>query len=1043
MRKSTLLVLFFFFFSALWTLSAQSNNVELVYSSADELIVKFKVDTFDFKRVNTPNGEEVIVVAPHMSRILEKGAPDLAKMSTSFIVPDKGKMKVSVLDYDYIELDHIRMAPSKGNFARNINPAKVPYKYGTMYKKDKFYPGTMAELTDEYIARDFRGQSVLVYPFQYNPQTNILRVYKEITVRITKKQGTGRNEYVRNGAVRFNRLNKDFKDVYYRHFINFAEAERSAPEAQYENYTALGDPIGNYLIICYSDFLDEMAPFVSWKQSIGYNVELVNYSTIGSSAALKTYVANYYNTNGLAYLLLVGDHAQVPTSSTTAGDSDNNYGYIVGSDHYLDIFVGRFSAETAAHVTTQVDRTIYYERDLSSTATWFRQATGMASNEGAGGGHDGGESDVQHMNNMLTDLQGYNYTTSTNFQDGGSVANLTNLINAGKGVLLYTGHGSDTAWTCGWTFGVTQVNALTNTTKLPFIYSVACVIGNFKSQTCFCEAWLRANSGGQPTGAIAHAGSTINQDWQPPMTAQDEMVDILVSGTKRTFAGVFVNGMFQMVDEHGTSGANMADTWTCFGDPSVQLRTPGTPTGPSSNPNNPPVANFTASATNVTPGSTVNFTDTSSNTPTSWSWSFPGGTPSSSTSQNPSVTYSTEGTYNVTLTATNAYGNDTETKTGYIVVAQQQVTYCASQGSNYSYEWIAGVQIGSMNNTSGAAGYTNFTSVTCNLNGGSSVNVVLTPGFSSSSYAEYWKIWIDLNKDGDFTDTGEEVYSGNGTSVVNGSFTVPSTTNGITTRMRVTMKYNAVPTSCETFSYGEVEDYTVNITAGTINPPVANFTASPTSVTVGGSVAFTDTSTNSPTSWSWTFTGGTPSSSTVKNPTVTYNTVGSYNVSLTATNSAGSDTETKSAYITVNPTTLTYCTAASTNYSYEWIARVQVGTINKTSTGSTYSNYTTTSTNATKGSTVSVTLTPGFASTTYTEYWKIFIDYNQDGDFADSGEEVFSKSGKSAVTGSFAVPSTALTGSTRMRIIMKYSSAPTSCGSFTYGEVEDYTINIQ
>ena len=128
--------------------------------------------------------------------------------------------------------------------------------------------------------------------------------------------------------------------------------------------------------------MDEMAPFVTWKDSIGCNVDLVNYSAIGSSSALKTYVANYYNTNGLTYLLLVGDHAQVPTSGTWAGDSDNNYGYIVGSDHYLDIFVGRFSAETGAQVTTQVDRTIYYERDLSSCANWFRQAVDMASKEG-------------------------------------------------------------------------------------------------------------------------------------------------------------------------------------------------------------------------------------------------------------------------------------------------------------------------------------------------------------------------------------------------------------------------------------------------------------------------------------------------------------------------------------------------------------------------------------------------------------------------------------------------------------------------------------
>ena len=86
-----------------------------------------------------------------------------------------------------------------------------------------------------------------------------------------------------------------------------------------------------------------------------------------------------------------------------------------------------FSAETAAHVTTQVDRTLYYERDLSSSATWFNNAIGMGSSEGPG--HDG-EYDYQHINNILSDLSGYGYTTHTNHQSGGSTSNLTNISSS-------------------------------------------------------------------------------------------------------------------------------------------------------------------------------------------------------------------------------------------------------------------------------------------------------------------------------------------------------------------------------------------------------------------------------------------------------------------------------------------------------------------------------------------------------------------------------------------------------------------------------------
>ena len=143
------------------------------------------------------------------------------------------------------------------------------------------------------------------------------------------------------------------------------------------------------------------------------------------------------------------------------------------------------------------------------------------------------------------------------------------------------------------------------------------------------------------------------------------------------------------------------------------------------------------------------------------------------------------------------------------------VSYCASKGSTYSDEWIAGVEIESFTNTSGATGYTNFTAQTVELQAGQSYAVSLTPGFGGTAYNEYWKIWIDLNNDADFSDAGELVFDAGALSntTVTGSLNIPSGIE-VTTRMRVSMKYNGAQTECETFSYGEVEDYTVAITTG-------------------------------------------------------------------------------------------------------------------------------------------------------------------------------------------------------------------------------------
>jgi PKD repeat protein len=168
----------------------------------------------------------------------------------------------------------------------------------------------------------------------------------------------------------------------------------------------------------------------------------------------------------------------------------------------------------------------------------------------------------------------------------------------------------------------------------------------------------------------------------------------------------------------------------------------------------PPVAEFTANPVSIITGQSVTLTDLSENNPATWSWTFVGGTPSTSSLQNPVVAYNTPGVYDVQLQVTNSAGNSTMLKSAYITVQNE-------------------------------------------------------------------------------------------------------------------------------------------------SPPVADFIANLTVIAAGASVSFSDLSTNNPTSWAWTFNGGTPSSSAVQNLVVTYNTPGIYNVQLVATNGGGSNTMLKTAYITV------------------------------------------------------------------------------------------------------------------------------------------------
>jgi hypothetical protein len=173
-----------------------------------------------------------------------------------------------------------------------------------------------------------------------------------------------------------------------------------------------------------------------------------------------------------------------------------------------------------------------------------------------------------------------------------------------------------------------------------------------------------------------------------------------------------------------------------------------------------------------------------------------------------------------------------------------------------------------------------------------------------------------------------------------------------------------------------------------------------------------------------------------------------YSFSVKAKDAAGnvSPSSNTVSVTTLAGTTVSYCSASATNTADERIGNVKFGTINNTSTGTAgYENFTAISTNVTKGSAYTISVTPVWTSTIYSEAYAVYIDYNRDGDFTDSGELAWSKAGSTTTpaTGSITIPSTATVGNTRIRVMMQYSSAPTSsCGSYTYGQVEDYTLNI-
>jgi len=533
------------------------NSVTVVNDNANETILKYQIGEFEKNRVLIDGEDWFQIRLPKEGITQEKGYPELPVFNRSIIIPDQALMAIEVYDIEFKDFP-INVAPSKGVITRDIEPTKVPYTFGNIYRENSFYPQTIADLSEPYILRDFRGITVLTNPFAYNPVTGTLRVYTAFKVRIYPDGIDTVNTLNRSRTS----LSRSFYSLYENHFLNWNSYR----------YTPVDDSCGKLLVICHTNFLSQIAPYINWKRQKGIDTELVEFSTIGTTAnQLKTYIQNRYNAdNSLTFVQLVGDAPQIPTLSYSGsgGGSDPGFSLVAGSDNYPDIFIGRFSAQTTAEVTAQVNKTILYERDLNTSATWLSKAMGIASAEGSGGQGDNQESDITHMNLIRTDLLNYGYTSVDQIYDpNASASTVTTNVNNGRGFINYVGHGSNTSWsTTG--FSNTDASALTNGNKVPFIMDVACVNGNFVSITCFAEAWMRNANG----GAVGIYASSINQSWAPPMRAQDEVTDLLIAEVHTTLGGLYYNGSCKMMDVYGSDGVNMFKTWHIFGDASLQIR---------------------------------------------------------------------------------------------------------------------------------------------------------------------------------------------------------------------------------------------------------------------------------------------------------------------------------------------------------------------------------------------------------------------------------------------------------------------------------------
>jgi uncharacterized delta-60 repeat protein len=402
----------------------------------------------------------------------------------------------------------------------------------------------------------------------------------------------------------------------------------------------------------------------------------------------------------------------------------------------------------------------------------------------------------------------------------------------------------------------------------------------------------------------------------------------------------------------------------------------------------PPVANFGGNPTSGYSPLTVQFADVSAGIITSWSWNFgDGGT---STAQNPSHTYNSAGIFTVTLTVTGPGGTDTETKTGYINVNEATKANFIGMPTNgyrpltvhFIDSSTGSVTVWSWDFGDGGTSTAQNPSHTYTTTGTFTVSLTVTGlgGTDTETKTDYIQV-SEAPPEAGFSGTPTTGYRPLTVQFIDGS------TGNITSRSWSFGDSGTSTAQNPSHTYNATGTYTVSLTVtgpggsdtetktGYIvvieAPPVANFNGTPTSGYRPLTVQFTDGSTGNITGWSWSF--GDSGTSTAQNPSHTYNATGTYTVSLIVTGPGGTDTETKSGYITVSeaPPVADFSGTPTTGYRPLTVQFTDASTGNITSRSWSFGDGGTSTAqnpshtyNATGTYTVSLTVTgPGGADT--------------------------------------------------------------------------------
>ena len=1002
-----------------------SKNSGITFTSTlDKVVIKdSKVKGFDFFKINY-NG---------YTKNQNIGEPNVPVVTSLIEIPLGADLSVNILnsEQEVIYLNSYgvdnQLEPVQRSMSKNEDESQVEFsKNENTYSSDTYYANNIVKVEILGIARDKRLARVTVSPFQYNPVTNTLKVIYNVTAEISFENA----DY--NAT---NELKAKTKSPYYLSSNNLTlnTIEDNSKDAITHYRTKM-------VIVSDPMFEAQLQDFINWKRRKGFTVieAYTDDANVGTTTtSIKNYLEGLYNAGTASdpapsFVLLVGDVAQIPTFSgnTSSHKTDLYYCEYTG-DYFPEIYYGRWSAQNTTQLQPQIDKTMEYEQYLMPDPSYLGHMLLVAGVDQEGGDPNGnssvhGNGQLEYgMDNYFNAGHGisiYEYLYPLS-DEPASVQNIKDDYNTGVGFANYTAHCSSEGW-YNPSFITSDVPNMTNKDKYGLMVGNCCQSATFNDNECFAEAVLRKADGGA-VGYIGGSNYTYwDEDYHWGVGAQNIQSDPAVSydATKLgaydrvshdngeaeadwfvTNAALMIAGNLAVEQANDQQKNYYWEIYHLMGDPSL-MNYFGVPSALTVNYNNP----ITVGETSLTV----------------------------STEQYAYVAISQN---NILLDAQYTGTNTSVTLTFPAFSAPGTADIVITKQNKQPYIGTVSIINNSVNNDAYVSSI-NQPTTTYNCVG-TTVNPVVE--IRNGGQSTLTSCTVKYSYDGGTP----EVYNWAGSLATNATATVTFTSSiTLSAGSHTFSAYTELPNGVQD-EYTANDETQISITVAD-NPVVAQFTASVTESCVAPfTVDFQNTSTNA-TSYTWNFgDGGT---STDVSPSHTYNSDGLYTVTLVASaGSCGSDDEVKADYINVDSSIpCDYCDAGATG-DYEYIDGVSTGTINNQNTGLSsggYADYTNMSTDMEAGQTYSITVTGGSVWQTDNSY--AWIDWNRDGDFDDTDEDVYvsTNDGQASYTFDVTVPSNVPSGSTRLRIRWTddgdNGTNTTTCGNSSYGEVEDYTINL-